>query len=144
MMGQGMPMRSMMGGDIGQMMGRPEMGGPDRPMGMMPFEHVEGRIAFLKAELGITPAQEAQWNAFADAIRKSAAAHKAMHDRMQGMRSGAPSTWPEGLRRHREMLAARLDAVAALEAAAAPLYGVLGEEQKTRADRLLSGPMGMM
>src|ERR1700738_4811376 len=37
----------------------------------MPFEHVEGRLAFLKAKLKTTPAQEPQWNnlAAADAPR---------------------------------------------------------------------------
>jgi len=39
---------------------------------MMPSEHVEGRIAFLKTELKITDAQLPQWNAFADALRNSA------------------------------------------------------------------------
>ena len=33
---------------------------------MMPFAHTEGRIAFLKAELGVTDAQTSQWNAFAN------------------------------------------------------------------------------
>ncbi|PWC70184.1 hypothetical protein TSH20_07215, partial [Azospirillum sp. TSH20] len=41
----------------------------DQQGGMgLPFEHVEGRIAFLKAELGITDAQAPQWNAFADTL----------------------------------------------------------------------------
>ena len=41
-------------------------------------DHVEGRIAFLKAELNITEAQMTQWDAFADAIRSNAT-------RMSGM-----------------------------------------------------------
>ena len=45
-------MRAMMAAHTGQM-GR---------MNMMPTEHVEGRIAFLKAELGITEAQLPKWN----------------------------------------------------------------------------------
>ena len=35
-------------------------------------DHVEGRIAVLKAELKITEAQLPQWNAFADALRENA------------------------------------------------------------------------
>src|SRR4051812_32891629 len=50
----------------------------DPAMGM-PFEHVEGRIAFLQAEIGVTDAQRAQWNAFADALRRNAEAEKSMH-----------------------------------------------------------------
>jgi hypothetical protein len=43
-------------------------------MGMMGMaDHVEGRIAYLKAELKITEAQMPQWNAFADALRSNAA-----------------------------------------------------------------------
>jgi LTXXQ motif family protein len=34
--------------------------------------HLEGRIAFLRAELGITEAQASQWEAFAQAMRDSA------------------------------------------------------------------------
>src|SRR5919202_1070827 len=44
---------------------------------------VEGRIAFLKAELKITDAQTPQWNAVADAMRKNDAA---MRDLMRQAR----------------------------------------------------------
>ena len=65
--------------------GMPMMGGPGR-MGMMAMaDHVEGRIAFLKAELNITEAQTTQWNAFADALRENAR-------RMRGM----PATMMQG------------------------------------------------
>ena len=37
-----------------------------------PTRHIEGRIAFLKAELAITDAQLPQWNAFADTLRARA------------------------------------------------------------------------
>ena len=41
---------------------------------MMPGQFVDGRIAFLKAELKITPAQEAQWQPVAAAMRENASA----------------------------------------------------------------------
>src|SRR5262245_57582372 len=44
----------------------------ERPAGAAWYarpSHIEGRIAFLKAELHITDAQTAQWNAVADALR---------------------------------------------------------------------------
>jgi hypothetical protein len=48
------------------------MGGPGG-MGMMWMaDHIDGRIAFLKAELKITEAQMSPWNAFADALRANA------------------------------------------------------------------------
>jgi len=41
---------------------------------MMPGQFVEGRIAFLKAELKITPAQEAQWQQVEATMRENAKA----------------------------------------------------------------------
>ena len=34
--------------------------------------HIEGRLAFLKAELNITPEQEALWKDYANAVRDNA------------------------------------------------------------------------
>ncbi len=42
----------------------------------MSFDHVESRIAFLKAEVQITDAQSAPWNAFTDTMRADATAMK--------------------------------------------------------------------
>jgi LTXXQ motif family protein len=53
-------------------------------MGMM-GEHVEGRIAFLRAELKITDAQVPQWNTFADALRANAKRMGEMRNTMGGM-----------------------------------------------------------
>ncbi|WP_172428463.1 Spy/CpxP family protein refolding chaperone [Azospirillum brasilense] len=152
-------MRSMMGGMMGQQDGQSGMMGPGmmgpgmmpmmRQMMMgqhgamgLPFEHVEGRIAFLKAELKITEAQAGPWSAFADTLRSNAKAHQAVHEQMT--KGGMPSSWPDRLAAQQTMLGMRLDAVRALEAVAKPLYAVLTDDQKTLADRLLTGPMGMM
>lgn len=108
----------------------------------LPFEHVEGRIAFLKAELKITEAQAGPWTAFADTLRSNAKAHQAVHEQMT--KGGMPSSWPDRLAFQQKALSTRLDALKALESAAKPLYAVLTDEQKTLADRLLPGPMGMM
>jgi hypothetical protein len=123
------------GGDMGRMMSMMHGGGM---MGGMPFEHVEGRLAFLKTELKITPAQEPQWNKFADAIRSAAQSMKGMHDQMmQGgqMMQGAPSA-PARLDRYEHMLAARLETVRAIKAAFDPLYLSLFDDQKKTADEL--------
>jgi hypothetical protein len=139
-------MRSMMGGMMGNMdammpMMRPMMMGQQGGMGL-PFEHIEGRIAFLKTEIKITEAQTPQWNAFTDALRANAKAHQAMHEQMT--KDGMPSSWPERLAVQQKALSARLDSLKSLEAAAKPLYAVLTDQQKKLADQLLSGPMGMM
>ena len=61
-------MRAAMMGEYGM----PEMG-PMRPRaGMAGLRHIEGQIAFYKAELHVTDAQTTQWNAFADALRSGA------------------------------------------------------------------------
>jgi hypothetical protein len=124
-------MRQMMGGMMGQQGG----------MGM-PFEHAEGRIAFLKTELRITDAQTPQWNAFADTLRANAKSHQAMHEQMA--KGGMPSSWLERLAFQQKAMSTRLDGLKALETAAKPLYAVLTDDQKKLADQLLSGPMGMM
>lgn len=141
-------MRSMMGGMMGQqdrqsgiMSMMRQMIGQQGAMGL-PFEHAEGRIAFLRAELKITEAQAPQWNAFADTLRANARTHQAAYEQMT--RGGAPSAWPDRLSLMQKALTARLDAVKALEAAARPLYAVLTDEQRKLADQLLAGPMGMM
>ena len=143
-------MRAMMGQQDGQMgmmgpgmmsMMRPMMMGQQGAMGL-PFEHVEGRIAFLKAELKITDAQAPQWNAFADTLRSNAKAYQAMHEQMT--KGGMPSAWPDRLTVQQKSLATRLDALKAIEAAAKPLYAALSDEQKKVADQLFAGPMGMM
>lgn len=135
MMEQMMPMmRQMMMGQQGGMNAMGAMG--------LPFEHVEGRIAFLKAELGITDAQAPQWNAFADTLRSNAKAQQAMHEQMT--KGGMPSAWPDRLAVRQKVLETRLDAMKAIEAAAKPLYAVLTDDQKMAADRLFASPMGMM
>lgn len=140
-------MSGMMGPQDGQLGMMGNMGAMMRSMmpqqsGMgLPFEHVEGRIAFLKAELTITDAQTPPWNAFADTLRANAKTHQAMHEQMA---KGMPATWSDRLAAQQAMLGKRLDGLKALEAVAKPLYAVLTDEQKKMADTLLSGPMGMM
>jgi LTXXQ motif family protein len=131
--GSMMPMMGM-GGDM--MMG----GGPGMPMMMAQrmAQHVEGRLAFLKTELKITPAQEPQWNAFADVVRANA---KAMMDAHPAA-AATPMRLPERLGLHEKMLAAHLEALGKLNAALTPLYAALSDEQKQTADELMLGPMG--
>ena len=81
MMGQMMQM--MGGGQMGMGGGQMGMGGPgmgDSQMGMgnmgMPekgtADHIEGRIAYARAELNITKDQEKAWNDFAAALHNAA------------------------------------------------------------------------
>ena len=130
------------GMDMGRMMEtmRPMLAGRGG-MGM-PFEHVEGRIAYLKAELKITDAQAAPWNAFADTLRADATAMKAMHDGM--MKGGMPATTPDRMAAQHKMMSARIGMLERSEASAKMLYTSLSEDQRKAFDQMMSGPMGMM
>jgi hypothetical protein len=146
-MGAMMPMMGRQDGRPGMMGGMAQMpmmmGQQQGPGGMgLPYEHVEGRIAFLRAELGITDAQAPQWDAFAEALRANARALRRAHEAMG--KGSVPSSLPERLSAQQEMVAMRLDVLRTLEAAAGPLYAAMTEEQRKLADRLLAGPMGMM
>jgi len=127
-----MEMGKMMEGDMmRQMMNRMMARDGDR-MAMMPAHHIEGHIAYLKAELGITDAQLPTWNAFADTMRQSA---NAMRSAMTG--STMPTTAPERLDAMIAMMSARLDSLKSIAAAEKALYAELTDAQKKSADDLI-------
>jgi hypothetical protein len=138
--GAGMPMMGMMR-MMRMMIGQDGMGG--MPMMAAMAGHVEGRLAFLKAELKITEAQLPLWNAVADAIRANA---KGMTEMMSSGMMGASqaTTLPDKLTTREKMMAEHLEALGRFKAAVDPLYAALSAEQKKTADELLIGPMGMM
>ena len=110
------------------------------PEGML--DRIEGRLAFIKAELKITEAQMPQWNKLADAIRTSA---KSMKDRMQAMMAGdkPAGTLLEHLERREQLMTARLEEIKQVKGALKDLYASLTEEQKKEADNLVLPMMGM-
>ena len=128
-----MPMMQMM-----QMMkampGQGGMGGLDLT------ERVEGRIAFLKAELAITDRQGDKWNALADAFRAYSAALKSAHP--AGMDTMVPDLVAQ-MDQSEKRLSAELDGVRGLKAALTPLWAVLTDEQRSTATELLPVHMGL-
>jgi recombinational DNA repair ATPase RecF len=108
----------------------------------MMAEHVEGRVAFLKAELKITDAQLPQWNGFAQVVRDNATAMQGMQGGMMAMNQAA--TLPDKLAAREKMMSARIEAVRNLKAAAEPLYAALSADQRKTADEIMVSPMGMM
>jgi len=127
----------------------PVASGCMRMMGEMPMMmghgmagHVEGRIAFLKAELKITEAQTPLWNAVAAAMRASQSDMSDKMLMMQGMMQSSGAL-PEKLAVHEKMMTAHLEALRTWKAAVEPLYAALSDEQKKAADQLMTGPMGM-
>ncbi len=129
-----------MGGEMGRMM---ETMRPSTAGGMgMPFEHVEGRIAYMKAELKVTDAQLVPWNAFADTMRADASAMKAMHEGMG--KAAVPTATPDRMAARRRMMTARMAMMERSETSTKALYAALSVGQRTTFDQLMSGPMGMM
>ncbi len=141
MMGTG-PMKC---GGMDQMAQMMQMMGGTAGLGvstMMPFAHVEGRIAFLKAELHVTDAQASQWNAFADVLRAAAKTSREAMDKVSN--SGEAMTATARLDAMVTKMTARLEGIKAVADAEKALYAVLTDEQKAVADELLLGaPTGM-
>jgi hypothetical protein len=104
--------------------------------------HMEGRLAFIKAELKITSAQETLWSAYADAARGKASTMLARCATMMSRRDTKVSL-PERLDQNEQFMAAQLDAVRATNKALKPLYDSLSDSQKQTADQMFWG-MGMM
>ena len=106
--------------------------------------HIEGRLAYLKAELKIAEAQTTLWNAYAAAARENAKAMTAHCTTMMKPRGSTALSLPDRLDQHEQFMAAQLDAMRAMNKALKPLYAALSDAQKKTADQLFWGPMGMM
>jgi hypothetical protein len=97
-------------------------------------ERLEGRIAFLRAELQITDKQLSDWNNLADALRSSrqhlleARKLLAMDDKMAGT---------ERLDHYERHLSERLEAIKSARLAFNGLYASLSGSQKQTADAIL-------
>lgn len=104
-------------------------------------EFIDGRLAFVKAELKITDQQMPLWTAFADSVRTNA---KTVNERRELMYSARweKQSLPERLDTQEKILASRLEALRKTSAALKPLYTALDDQQKKVADTLLVGPMG--
>jgi chromosome segregation ATPase len=135
------------GGAVAQGMGHHQ----DRAFSK-PTERVEARLAYVRTALKITDAQKAQWDAYANSARQSAAEReKKVHE------------WREKMAQHREEMAQNkgehqharpsaverldraqkmhADAIARINARLAvvkPLYDSLSAEQKKVADVVLA------
>jgi len=139
MMGRGMRGPGMMGpgmmGGRGMMMGGcPMMSGEGQTF-------AKGRIAFLKAELAITDKQKAPFDAYATALNDNFENMHAMWQNMMEMMSA--KTPVERLDIHLTMMESRVTALKAIKPRLAALYSALSDEQKQKADQLLTG-MGCM
>ena len=102
---------------------------------MMPGQFVDGRIAFLKAELKITPAQETQWQQVAAAMHENA---KALDQTITtGRQNRTDRNAVQRLELREEFAKVRADNDARLLAAFKPLYASLSPEQQQMANQLV-------
>lgn len=138
--GPGWGMGRMMG-DWG-MMGGPWMGyGPDAML-----DRMDGRLAFLKAELKITDAQKAAWDDMALAVRAMAESHndqmKAMMEQMHD-RDYFKMPLPDRLQFQETHMEGMLEQLKAVRESVDKLYATLDDNQKKQADEIMLPMMGM-
>jgi hypothetical protein len=106
--------------------------------------HIDGRLAYIKAELKITDAQESLWKSYAGAAREHAQAMTAHCSKMMAQRGTSNLSLTDRLDQHEQFMAAQLEALRTMNKALKPLYAALDATQKRAADELFWGPMGMM
>lgn len=149
----GMGQRGMSQGQSGVVQPGMPMGGPMQGRSMMgmgpgtgyaaPVNRVEGRIAFLRAELSISDAQSAAWNAYADALRAGARRHNEMREHMMAA-PATPANASGMMELHERMLSARLESTKAVRAALERLQAVLTEQQRGTLNELMPMQFGML
>jgi hypothetical protein len=129
-------------GQPGNVMGPGMMGGMQMGPGMMGETsqsvqmcammtgHVEGRLAYLRAELRITPTQEALWTTFANVVRENVQNMAGRCNTTMGQSGTAALSLPERLDLREQFVATHLDAMRASDKALKPLYAAFDDAQK--------------
>lgn len=97
-------------------------------------QFVAGRIAFLKAELKITPQQEAQWSKVAEAMRLNA---KAI-DAARAQKTEEPRSAVQALEARGRFADTMAKNTERMLAAFRPLYQTLSPDQQKMADEILA------
>ena len=130
--------QDMMGCPMMGMMGQEGMQGMMRPGSMA--AQVEGRLAYLKAELGITEPQAEAWKQCEDAVRSRTSAMQGMRqEMMKAMQGGSVA---DRVKTRITMMEEMVASMKAQSTAIENLYKVLTDEQKKKGDQLLR--MGRM
>ena len=127
-----MPMMQMMEKMMGSHMSMPGMGATNGTADVT--DRIEGRIAFLKAELEITDKQMADWNVLADALRSS---RQHLVEARKHLVPDDKANSPDRIERYERHLTERLEAVKSARTAFARLYPSLNDSQKQTADTIL-------
>jgi len=98
--------------------------------------HIEGHIAFLRAELGITPAQEELWGNVVAAMRADAADFERLRPQVSAEGQARPTAL-QHLEERAKYAALRAKSEQRFLDAFRPLYEKLSDAQKAVADELL-------
>jgi periplasmic protein CpxP/Spy len=93
--------------------------------------NVEDRIAYLHAQLKITPAQETQWNAFADVMRSNG---ETMGQLFEQRKAAGKLSAVDDMKQYAQIAQAHADGMKKLVDAFDPLYSSFSPEQKKLAD----------
>ena len=120
----------------GQAMGVPDHGG--RAM----IDHIDGRVAFLRAELKITEQQATAWGDVENALRANARLLKEAHSATAETAS-SQATLERRLDVQTRLLSARLEGAQAISTALSGLYRALSPEQQKLADELIGAQLGL-
>ena len=102
-----------------------------------PLDRVEGRIAFMKAELGVTDAQAPSWDQFAQALR-TARGHLTEAGQALAASQTGQSNSPSRLEAYERHLSMRLDSLRGARESFQRLYATLSPAQKQTADELVT------
>jgi Spy/CpxP family protein refolding chaperone len=105
-----------------------------------PAAMADARLADLKTQLKITPAQDAAWQAFADTAKQQATGMQAMRAQMQA----GSGTAPERMAQRASAMQQRAEGMTTMSKTLDALYAVLTPEQKTIAEQQfgIMGPHG--
>ncbi|GAA4504763.1 Spy/CpxP family protein refolding chaperone [Gluconacetobacter tumulicola] len=97
-------------------------------------DQLEAHIATLHQQLGITPAQDGAWNAFAQVMRDNAAR---FHDTIEQRRAKlATLSAPDNMQSYADLITQRAQDLQSLNMAFRTLYNGLSDAQKKAADAL--------
>jgi hypothetical protein len=140
----------MMGGMMGYGGGYPMMGpnammarqpmGPGMMMDVGPA--MEGQLAYIKAEIGVTDAEQPAWDGYANAVKARTSTMRDIHQAMwKAMQTGSAI---ERLEARTQAMQSMVDSMKAIKPALETLYNGLSEDQKRKADLLLGSGCCMM
>ncbi|WP_144112390.1 Spy/CpxP family protein refolding chaperone [Paraburkholderia sp. BCC1886] len=101
--------------------------------------NVEDRITYLHTQLKITPAQETQWNAFADVMRSNG---QTMGELFQQRHANKDVSALDDMKQYTAIAQAHADGMQKLVSAFDPLYNSFSPEQKKLADVTFHQPGG--